>query len=48
MATQFERIDARLKDFISRQHIFFTASATNSSRVNISQFGRLPGQDWEW
>jgi hypothetical protein len=36
MAKQFERIDARLQDFISRQHIFFTASATNSSRVNIS------------
>lgn len=36
MAKQFESIDARLKDFIDRQHIFFTASATGDSRVNIS------------
>lgn len=36
MAKQFESIDARLKDFIGRQHIFFTASATGNSRVNIS------------
>lgn len=36
MAKQFEKIDARLKDFIGRQHIFFTASATRDSRVNIS------------
>lgn len=36
MAKQFESIDARLKDFIGRQHIFFTASATGQSRVNIS------------
>ncbi|MBA8801464.1 MULTISPECIES: pyridoxamine 5'-phosphate oxidase family protein [Agrobacterium] len=36
MAKQFESIDARHKDFIGRQHIFFTASATGDSRVNIS------------
>lgn len=36
MAKQFESIDDRLKNFIERQHIFFTASATDSSRVNIS------------
>jgi hypothetical protein len=36
VAKQFESIDARLKDFIGRQHIFFTASATGQSRVNIS------------
>lgn len=36
LAKQFESINARLKDFIGRQHIFFTASATVSSRVNIS------------
>ncbi|WP_373414827.1 pyridoxamine 5'-phosphate oxidase family protein [Ensifer aridi] len=36
MAKPFESIDARLKDFIGRQHIFFTASATVDSRVNIS------------
>jgi hypothetical protein len=36
VAKQFESIDARLKDFIGRQHIFFTASAIGQSRVNIS------------
>ncbi|MBB2908473.1 pyridoxamine 5'-phosphate oxidase family protein [Agrobacterium tumefaciens] len=36
MAKQFKSIDARLKDFIGRQHIFFTASATGDSRVNVS------------
>jgi hypothetical protein len=36
VAKQFESIDARLKDFIGRQHIFFTASATGDSRINIS------------
>ena len=36
MAKQFESIDDRLRDFIARQHIFFTASATGSSRVNVS------------
>lgn len=36
MAKQFESIDARLNDFIARQHIFFTASATGDSRVNVS------------
>ncbi|NTF79557.1 pyridoxamine 5'-phosphate oxidase family protein [Agrobacterium rhizogenes] len=36
MAKQFESIDDRLSDFIARQHIFFTASATGASRVNVS------------
>lgn len=36
MAKEFPSLDANLTDFISRQRIFFTASATKSSRVNIS------------
>jgi len=36
MAKQFSSIDDRLRDFIARQHIFFTASATSNSRVNVS------------
>ncbi|NLR98488.1 pyridoxamine 5'-phosphate oxidase family protein [Rhizobium sp. P38BS-XIX] len=36
MAKQFPSIDDRLRDFIARQHIFFTASATADSRVNVS------------
>ncbi|MFT4181134.1 MAG: pyridoxamine 5'-phosphate oxidase family protein [Rhizobium sp.] len=36
MAKQFASLDDRLRDFIARQHIFFTASATGDSRVNVS------------
>ncbi|WP_037155348.1 pyridoxamine 5'-phosphate oxidase family protein [Rhizobium freirei] len=36
MAKQFSSIDDRLRDFIARQHIFFTASAAARSRVNVS------------
>src|SRR5689334_8442930 len=36
MAKQFQAIDDRLKDFILRQHIFFTASAAAGTRVNLS------------
>ncbi len=36
MAKQFPAIDDAQRDFIARQHIFFTASATAESRVNIS------------
>lgn len=36
MAKQFSSIDDRLRDFIARQHIFFTASAASNSRVNLS------------
>jgi len=36
MAKQFSSIDDRLRDFIARQHIFFTASAAANSRVNLS------------
>ncbi len=36
MAKQFSSLDDRLRDFIARQHIFFTASATADSHVNVS------------
>ena len=36
MAKQFTALDSNLRDFILRQNIFFTASATADSRVNIS------------
>lgn len=36
MATQYGSLNADLRDFILRQHIFFTASATASSRVNLT------------
>lgn len=36
MAKQFSRIEESHRDFILRQHIFFTASATEASRVNLS------------
>lgn len=39
MARQFERIDDKLERFISRQHVFFVASATATSRVNLSPKG---------
>ncbi|MEX2518436.1 MAG: pyridoxamine 5'-phosphate oxidase family protein [Paracoccaceae bacterium] len=36
MAKQFQTLEQKHRDFILGQHIFFTASATASSRVNIS------------
>jgi hypothetical protein len=36
MAKQFARIEDAHRNFISRQHIFFTASAAEGTRVNIS------------
>ena len=36
MAKQFPEISPALHAFIERQHIFFTASATADSRVNVS------------
>lgn len=36
MAKQFDALTPAHRDFILRQHIFFTASATAGSRVNIS------------
>src|ERR1700678_1801917 len=39
MAKKFSRIELPLKEFIERQHIFFTASATANSRINLSPKG---------
>lgn len=39
MAKQFPSISSELKAFIERQHIFFTASATADSRINLSPKG---------
>ena len=39
MAKQFPAIDDKLRGFIARQRIFFTASAAPSARVNISPRG---------
>lgn len=36
MAKQFETLNPKLINFISKQHIFFTASATADSRINLS------------
>jgi hypothetical protein len=36
MAKQFPAIDENHRNFIARQRIFFTASATDASRVNVS------------
>ncbi len=36
MAKQFEKLEQMHKEFISKQHIFFTASASATSRVNLS------------
>lgn len=36
MAKQFPIIDETHRAFIARQHVFFTASATATSRVNVS------------
>ncbi len=39
MAKQFDRIGAPHAVFIARQHVFFTASATADSRINLSPKG---------
>jgi hypothetical protein len=39
MAKFFDHIEPPLKEFIERQHIFFTASATADSRINLSPKG---------
>ena len=36
MARHYPGIDAVLRDFIERQHMFFTASAANGTRINLS------------
>lgn len=39
MAQFFDHIPAKLQEFIRRQHVFFTASATAASRINLSPKG---------
>lgn len=39
MAKHFDHIPAALQEFIGRQHVFFTASATAGSRINLSPKG---------
>ena len=39
MSKMFDRIEPALREFIERQHIFFTASATGHSRINLSPKG---------
>src|SRR5580704_17502951 len=39
MSKMFTRIVPSLKEFIERQHMFFTASAAADSRVNVSPKG---------
>ena len=36
MAKQFDSLNSDRRNFIQRQHIFFAASASGSSRVNVS------------
>jgi hypothetical protein len=36
MATDHPALDAKLRAFIARQHIFFTATAATGTRINIS------------
>ncbi|WP_371171330.1 pyridoxamine 5'-phosphate oxidase family protein [Aliiroseovarius sp. 2305UL8-7] len=36
MAKQFDALNASHRDFINSQQVFFTASATHDSRVNVS------------
>ncbi|HEX3346476.1 MAG TPA: pyridoxamine 5'-phosphate oxidase family protein [Acetobacteraceae bacterium] len=39
MAKQLDHIPPAIQDFIRRQHVFFTASATADSRINLSPKG---------
>lgn len=36
MATRYPALDDKHRDFIARQHVFFTASAAPDTRVNVS------------
>jgi hypothetical protein len=39
MGEQFTKLDAKLREFIGEQRVFFTASAAPNARVNISPRG---------
>ncbi|WP_255507190.1 pyridoxamine 5'-phosphate oxidase family protein [Mycolicibacterium sp. 018/SC-01/001] len=44
MATEFERLDAALRDFIAEQAMFFVATApSDGGRVNVSPKGYRDG-----
>lgn len=39
MATKYQRIEPKQREFIERQHVFFTGSAAPGARVNVSPKG---------
>lgn len=39
MAERFDRVDARMRAFIERQHVFFVATAAPGAHVNLSPKG---------
>ena len=39
MAKFYDTIEPKLRDFIARQHVFFTATAAEGARVNLSPKG---------
>ncbi|MCB1501890.1 MAG: pyridoxamine 5'-phosphate oxidase family protein [Bauldia sp.] len=39
MAKFYHRLDEKLRDFIAKQHMFFTATAAEGSRINLSPKG---------
>jgi Pyridoxamine 5'-phosphate oxidase len=39
MAKFYDRLDPKLRDFIARQHVFFTATAAEGARINLSPKG---------
>ena len=39
MGEQFPKLDAKLREFIGQQRVFFTASAAPTARINISPRG---------
>lgn len=39
MGKQYAQIDSMHREFIEREHIFFTASAAAESRINVSPRG---------
>ena len=39
MGKQYAKIESQHREFIARQHVFFTATATAESRINLSPKG---------
>ena len=46
MATQYPDISERMETFIAQQKIFFVATATADSRINLSPMVKRNGQ-WQ-